>query len=1172
MQQQRGSGKTTVLVERIINKIINEKIDIDKLLIVTFTNAAASEMRQRILEALYTKIEENPESKHLQRQVVLLNKANISTIHSFCLEVIKDYFYEINIASNFRIGDSQEIELLKQETLEEVFENLYEEGNKEYINLVNIYGGYRDDEDLKELILKIYRYSQSMPFPEEWISKSIEKFNLKNKINLDFGKTLWGEILVEYFKEEVLSCIYELQRVSEKLQQELELERYYSVIINDIQNLKTLVNEENTWNDIYIKLSNIKFETWPRQSKTDCDLKENCKEIRDNIKDRIKSLQKRIFIYSSEEANKDIYSMYNVLNSLKNVILFFNKKYQENKKEKNIIDFNDIEHFALKILVKKDENGAYIPTEVAKIYKEKFIEIAIDEYQDSNLVQEYILTTISNNNNIFMVGDVKQSIYKFRGARPELFLEKYDNYELATDNENICKQNTKIQLFQNFRSRKNVLDITNIIFNNIMSKKLGDIEYNQKEYLNCSANYIDPEENENIAGKVELDIIDLIEEDSEETDNEIIEKSEIEAKFVANRIKKLLEEDYYVYDKKYGYRKITYKDIVILLRTTTNIASLYEKELNKLEIPVFSDTSSSYFETEEIQIVLSVLKIIDNPNNDIPLVTVLRSQIGGFTDNDLVEIRLNSKDTSFYEAISNMPEEYENRELKLKINTFLNMLEDWQEKQEYLSLDELIWYLYESTGFYDYINSSPDGELKTANLKLLFEKAKDYETASFKGLYNFINYIDKISKSSGDSLSAKLIGENESVVRIMSIHKSKGLEFPVVFLCGTGKQFNMQDLNQNILLHQDIGFGPKVIDYERKIEYNTLAKEAIRIKLLNETLSEEMRLLYVALTRAKEKLIVTGYDKNLEKSILNKENSISGLDNKIAISTIRKAKTYLDWIELVYLKEKKNLESILEVNFYNKNQIKDINIEQNEELSYKQEIESWKENYKDEYFEKINNLLNWKYKYDESTKIEGKASVSSITKKPEKEIIEITAKPKFLNKTETLNNAEIGTLMHLIMQKLDFKNNYDKKMLNELIQKLIASKIITENQSKYININKILKFTNSEFYKEIQKAKQVYKEQPFYIYLTADEIYKNNIEEKILVQGIIDLYYINKNDEIILVDYKTDYVSNNNGKELIDKYNGQLSIYKKALEQALNKKVEAVYIYSTYLEKEILIC
>ena len=852
-----------MLVERIINKIINQKIDIDKLLIVTFTNAAAAEMRQRILEALYAKIEENPENENLQRQIILLNKANISTIHAFCLEVIKNYFYEINISSNFRIGDTQEIELLKQETLEEVFENLYEENNEQFINLVNTYGGYRDDIDLKELVLKIYNYSQSMPFPEEWINEAIEKFNLKDKIDQDFADTEWGQILVEYFKQEVISCIDELETVSEKLKYELELEKYYSIILEDIQNLKVLLKEENTWDDLYGDLCVLKFATWPRQTKTDCVLKDNCKEIRDGVKDRIKALAKRIFIYSSKEANEDIYNMYVTLKTLEKVILEFSKKYQENKKEKNIIDFNDIEHFALKILVKKDDNGSYIPTDVANNYKEKFVEIAIDEYQDSNLVQEYILTTISNNNNIFMVGDVKQSIYKFRQARPELFLEKYDNYILTQDNKDLCQEDTKIQLFQNFRSRKNVLDLTNVIFNNIMSKKLGDIDYNKSEYLNATANYTKPENNENVAGKVELNIIDLAtEEDEEETENELIEKSEIEAKFVANRIKKLFEENYNVFDKKQGYRKLKYKDIVILLRTTANIANLYEKELNKLEIPVFSDTSSSYFETEEIQIVLALLKIIDNPNNDIPLATVLRSMIGGFTDNELIEIRLNSKDTSFYEAMLNMLENEEQVDIREKVKNFLNTLEKWGQKQEYLSLDEFIWYLYETTGFYDYISTSSNGDLKVANLKLLFEKAKDYEKASFKGLYNFINYVDKISKSSGDAGSAKLIGENEDVIRIMSIHKSKGLEFPVVFLCGTGKQFNMQDLNQNILLHQDIGLGPKLIDYERKIEYNTLAKEAIRIKLLNETLSEEMRLLYVALTRAKEKLIITGYDKN----------------------------------------------------------------------------------------------------------------------------------------------------------------------------------------------------------------------------------------------------------------------------------------------------------------------
>ncbi len=1169
MQQLRGSGKTTVLVERIINKIINEKIDIDKLLIVTFTNAAASEMRERILEAIYAKIDENPDDIHLQKQILLLNKANISTIHAFCLEVIKNYFYEIGISSNFRIGDTSEIELLKQETLEEVFEKLYEENNEEFINLVNVYSGYRDDDSLKELILKIYNYSQSMPFPEEWINESTEKFNLQNKLDEDFSKTLWGKILVEYSLDELKSCRDELEKAFNKLKEEADLEKYYVATSNDIEKFNSIIEKSLNWDELYISVNNLKLEQWPRQAKTDCELKDECKNIRDKVRERIKDLNSKIFICSSNEANSDIYEMYNILKSIQNIIFEFSNKYQENKKDKNIIDFNDIEHYALKILVKKDENGDYVPTEVAKGYREKFVEIAIDEYQDSNLVQEYILTTISNGNNIFMVGDVKQSIYKFRQARPELFLEKYDKYVLAEGDTNECRQNTKIQLFKNFRSRENILALTNIIFENIMSKRLGDIEYDEKEYLNFEAKFEKPSSNILTAGKVELDIIDLAEAEDEETEveNVILEKSEIEAKFVANKINELLNSNLYIFDKKQGYRKVTYKDIVILLRTTAKVASIYEKELNKLELPVFCDSSTSYFETEEIQIILSALKIIDNPNSDIPLVAVLRSNIGGFTDNELVEIRLASKNTSFYEALEEVKNSSEESKLKEKVINFLIMIEDWQKKQEYLSLDELIWYIYESTNYYDFVSSSPNGEIKTANLKLLFEKAKDYEKASFKGLYNFINYIDKISKSSGDTSSAKLIGENENVIRIMSIHKSKGLEFPVVFLCGNGKMFNLQDLNQNILLHQDLGFGPKYINYERKIEYNTLAKEAIRIKGLNEVLSEEMRLLYVALTRAKEKLIITGCDNNLKKSVEGKQNISTTESKKINIVNVRRAKSYLDWLELVYVNNQEKLGDILEVNCINKNEIiEKTTLAEKDEI--KDEFENWKVEDK-KLLEQVDGILSWKYPYLKATKIGAKASVTDIAKGNKKEIVDMIEKPKFLIEDQSLNKAEIGTLIHLIMQKLDFSKEYNEETIEELIQELLASKIINENQAKYIDVEKILTFTKSNLYSEVRKAREIQKEMPFYIYIPSKEIYNDETNEKVLVQGIIDLYYINKNDELILVDYKTDYVEKGNEHELIDKYKGQLEIYKRALEKALNRKVEAVYIYSIYLGKEI---
>lgn len=741
----------------MINKIIKEKIDINQLLIVTFTNAAASEMREKILEAIYKKIEEEPENKNLQKQIVLLNDANISTIHSFCLEVIKNYFYEIGISPNFRIGDNAEIKLLKQETLEEVFEELYEEENKDFIKLVDTYCGYRNDNQLRELVLKIYNYSQSMPFPMEWISENVDKFNITNKN--DFSQTEWGKLLIKNFKEEAQSAATALKTVKNELKEDSELEKYYITILEDIEKIEKLLKQDS-WDDIYNLICNLQFEKWPISRKIQSELKDKSKQIRDKVEKPIKDFRDTIFIYKSKEAIEDIYDMYKILNILEKVILKFSNKYQENKKEKNIIDFSDIEHFALKILVKKDENDNYIPTEVAKIYKEKFKEIAIDEYQDSNLVQEYILTTISNGKNIFMVGDVKQSIYKFRQARPELFLQKYNSYKMPDEATNECKENTKIQLFQNFRSRSSVLDITNLVFDNIMSMDLGGIEYNEKEYLNKGTEFKEATQELNVAGKAELNIIDLKKEDEEkeeEAEEKILEKSEMEAKAVANRIRKLFEDNYCVYDKKEGYRKATFKDIVILLRTTSDTAKVYEKELTQNGFPTFTDTGSNYFETEEIQIILSVLKIIDNPNNDIPLVTVLRSPIGGFTDNELIEIRLEERNGLFYQALETTKEKSQNLELKNKVNKFLNMLNDWQLKQEYLSLDELIWYIYESTNYYNFVSSKPNGELKTANLKLLFEKAKDYEKASFKGLYNFINYIDKISKGSDDMGSAKLI-------------------------------------------------------------------------------------------------------------------------------------------------------------------------------------------------------------------------------------------------------------------------------------------------------------------------------------------------------------------------------------------------------------------------------
>jgi len=1167
-----GSGKTAVLVERIINKIINENIDIDKLLVVTFTNAAAAEMRERILDAIYKQIELNPENSNLQRQITLLNKASICTIHSFCLDVIRNNFYEINVSPNFKIGDTTEIELLKYDVLEELFESKYEEKNQEFVELINTYTNYRSDDSLKELILNIYNFIQSSPFPEEWIEEKVEEFNILN-LEEDFSRTKWGKILLREANETIENSLKTLEKTKRELGKFPELFKFYSSIINDIEKLENLNKNLNLWEKAYETINELTFEKWPIDKKVVLEEKETAKEQRDKVKKEINKLRDSIFICSSHEANKDISEMYNVLLALKNIVLDFKKLFEEKKAEKNIIDFNDIEHLALKILVKKDEKGKIVPTEVAKKYMDKFSEIAIDEYQDSNLVQEYILTSISNGRNMFMVGDVKQSIYKFRQACPELFLEKYETYKKIDEfdvgagpvsAQEKISNSLKIQLFKNFRSRENVLKYTNIIFENIMSKKLGDINYTEEEFLNLGASYPESKGTEH---NIEINIIDLNEEDEEEQseENEIVENIMVEAKLVAKKIQDLINSKYKVYDRKLGYRDIEYKDIVILLRSTSDKAEIYEKELSKLEIPVFSDSNSSYLETPEIQTVINLLKIIDNPMQDIPLVSILRSPIAKFTDDELILIRAGRENKTFYESLLEA-KEIVDKSLKNKIQAFLNMLEEFKSANEYLPLNELIWKIYEDTDYLNIVTLMKNGEIKSANLKMLFEKAKQYENASFKGLFNFILFIDKIKTSSGDIGAAKLIGENANVVRIMSIHKSKGLEFPVVFLSETGKKFNLQDLNESILMHQKLGFGPKRINYKKSIEYNTTAKEALKNIIKNETISEEMRVLYVALTRSKEKLIITGRVPKLEKFQKEKEELIMMNNAKITPFMLKKYKSYLDWFILVYLKNKEILNNILEINEYKIKDIlkKDETVEK-EKLDIKELINN---NIDEKEVEKIKETLNWKYNKKEATKFISKTSVSEIKKielEDKYEYGKINLEPKFLSKEKSnLTSSEKGTLMHLILQKLDFTKEQD---LENLLKELLKNNIIDELEFKNVQIKKIEKFLKSDLAIRIKKAKEIHKEEPFYINIFANEIYDTELKDKILVQGVIDLYFIDREGKIVLVDYKTDYVDTE--EELAKKYVIQLSLYKRALENALNKKVDEVYIYSTHLEKEI---
>ena len=1238
-----GSGKTSVLVERIVNKIINDGVDIDKILVVTFTNAAASEMRQRLMDAIYAKIDEKPNDQNLQRQLMLINKANISTIHSFCLNVIRNNFFEIGISNNFRVADSTEIEIMKQEVIEDIFDDEYESQNKDFTKLLDKYASYNDDSKLKELILRIYEFIQSDPFPDKWLQNAVESYNIKyeeksniedikleqalskdeanlnkqNDINTitDFSNTNWGKIIVDKVKETLQDCKINLEAAIQEVDTYPNLIDFISVLKTDLQDVEQI--QTNLWDKLYQDLNSKAWQSWPRKSKMseeEKEAKERAKAIRDLAKANFTDLQKIVRTNSKETVN-DINAMYTTLKAIQNLVLKFEKEFAKRKREKNIVDFNDIEHLALKILVDDDGN----PTEIAKKYD--FNEIEIDEYQDSNSVQEYILNSVSNGHNIFMVGDVKQSIYKFRQANPKLFMSKYNEYKLPETEKatsslekhtNVTelnfaknrdvKQNTKILLYKNFRSRKNILDITNLVFNNIMSKKLGEIEYTEEEALNLGASFDEP----TIDCETELNIIETNDEickmknsildaenslnneavenvtNTETEDYEVIENAALEARLVAKKIKEL---------NKAG---VPYKNMTILLRSPKSVANIYEKELMDAEIPVFSDITTEYLNTIEIDTVMSLLKIIDNPLQDIPFVTVLRSEIGGFTDNELIEIRLVDRNISYYRAFEKAKDSNEIRpELKEKITQFANLLKELKEEEKTKPLDELIWDIYNKTGYYHYVGLMPDGTLRQANLKKLFEKAREYEKISLKGLFNFILFMEKVGTSSGSIDSARIIGENDDVVRIMSIHKSKGLEFPIVFLCNANKKFNLKDMNEKIVLDNNLGIGANyIVD---GIEIPTIAKDAIKIKANKEAISEEMRVLYVALTRAKEKLIIVGTSDNVEKKLGEKIDEINKYykftkPEKLNPKLVEKYKTYLDWLELVY---KYNDNSFMNLNIVNKTELTGEefqNKEQEENRKHKaeiiKEINEHKINKKE--YEKIDKMLNYTYEYEKDVELPTKTSVTALktlrsnknAKIQELDIDPISEKyayeeydiskrkvPSFAQ-DKKLSGARRGTIVHLILSKIT--NEQSLNEVSNLIEKLVARNAITEEEKSLIDMKIIENYLNSKLYNEILQAKEVHRETPFYLNINSGEIYEGT-NEPILVQGVMDLYFISKDDELVLVDYKTDYIKENAEKELKEKYKSQLDLYKRALEKALKRKVDKAFIYSTSLNECIVV-
>lgn len=1202
-----GSGKTAVLVERIIRMITrrDQSFDIDRLLVVTFTNAAAAEMRERIGKAIESALEREPDNNELQKQLVLLNRASITTIHSFCLGIIRNNFHRLNLDPSFRVSDETENLLLKLEALEELLEKRYTQENitDDFLAFVESYSSDKDDKNIENIILELYQFSMSMPWPEEFLNNSCEAFKVSGDYNFD--ETMFGKYIVSEIKEFIPFFVKQYEKALSILEEDSLLkESYYENLINEYNTVKAFKDIHQSFSSYREGFLNVNFGTLKRLKKgADKERAEEIKKLRASVKDKINKLCEEYFYFSDEELREELLDLYPKMKILTELVLEFKELYSEKKKSRGIIDFNDIEHFALKLLceVRKEK---LIPTDVAISLKEKFEEVLIDEYQDSNLVQEVIMKMVSRSEsekpNLFMVGDIKQSIYRFRQAKPELFLEKYNSYEVDKG------INIKILLFKNFRSRKEILNGINYIFKSIMSQKLGELEYSDIEALNPGVefeSYVG--EDHLVGGPIELNIINkkpksLPDEVQDECD-EVIEEIDsitLEAKLVSQKIKTLIYGDkdtkaFKVYDKnlKY-YRNVEYKDIVVLLRATSNTSDIFVEEFKNNRIPVYSDSNSGYFENVEVQLILSLLQIIDNPLQDIPFASVLRSPIGGFSAEELVDIRNVYKKGYFFDAFRHIENEIEvnmEQKLKEKCNKFLKKLREYREISIHKTLVELLWYLYRDSGYYNFVGALNNGEQRQGNLRMLLYRAKAYENTSYKGVFNFINFINKLKLSSGDMGSAKLLGESDNVVRIMSIHKSKGLEFPVVFLCRSDKQFNLRDLSSRILFHHQFGFGPQYVNFEKRYSYDTIFKQCIKNITKSETLSEEMRILYVALTRAKEKLIITGSVNDIEKSVEKYGEALKEDNLKLSKELLLKGKSYLDYIcysiirhndgtvfrDLININEGKIIgdDSKFLIKLINREEIlKNVstveNNENNEKINIKELLLRIEKEENSDIYNEIHRRLSYKYPYEYLSKIPSSVTVSEIKRKYYDDdnessqiyIPKLNKKPRFLEEKKGLTASEKGTALHTVMQHIDLTKNISIEYVKNAMDKMVNDYIITEEERKYISPEKVVNFFNSALGKRLLSSKRVYREFPFLIRVDASEIH-NEVEtgnEKVIVQGIIDVFF-EEEGEIVLIDYKSDYV--NEADEIKNKYNVQIQYYKRALEMITKKKVKESFIY-----------
>ena len=1188
-----GSGKTSVLVERIVGMVTDETkpIDVDKLLIVTFTKAAAAEMRTRLYKRLLQAAEEHPDNKHIRRQLTLIGQAHVQTIDSFCSYVLRNYFHTINLDPGFRTGDEGELALLERDVLEDLMEQKYEEASPEFIHMMEYFVTEKMDNAFLDTILKIYKFSQSSPNPDKWLDACVAPYRIKTAEELNAAD--WNRNFLQICKQTVTEYQADYQEMM-TLVRDPEGPGYLDTFLTEEGRIFDGLLRAQTYEDYYNALAQVTFKTKPRAKKGDefsPELGDRVSAIRDSYKSGIKELQGE-FAIPVEAVLEDLSVAAPAVEELIHTVRTFSENLSAEKQRLGVISFSDGEHLALKILW-DEAKGA--PTAVAEAIAEEFEEILIDEYQDSNYLQETILRAVSKErdgrHSIFMVGDMKQSIYRFRMACPDLFVEKYNRFDAAE--EEPTENGQKIELNANFRSRPEVTDAVNHVFKRVMRHEVGQIDYTSKEALYPKGTFaetelptagtaellllcksdetIAPAADDSTASATDGTTAPATDDPEAQEEQKDLSNAELEAEMIAAEIKKLVdkEQGLYIQEREKGYRKASYKDIVILMRSLT-YGPVFADILASHGIPCYVDRKTGFFDTSEIRLALNFLRVIDNPIDDVAMAAVLMSPICNFTPEDMVTIRTDAGEWTPANGLYGLLKEFlykarkmpERAELLEKVENVWAILEFFRVKSRDLSLPGLLRLIYRETNMLNFYGAMPGGERRVANLNHLITRAADYENLCYTGVFNFVRYIEKKRELNADEGEVSTAGENEDLVRIVTIHGSKGLEYPVVFVANTHRKFNTSDANASIILHQDMGVGIGAVRLDERTETNTYYKHVMGKMSKRESYGEELRVLYVAMTRAKEKLYLTGVTKDLPDPLYD--------ERPVATKDIMGGNCYLKWC----LRSLTEDAPIKVRTVYEKNLAPAIPEIATEPAETRFLDDVMAEPFPKAISEEIEAMLSFDYHIDDLSDVPASMSVSALKQAamhagddPDDERV-FRAKPMVYDNRDLITGAALGTLYHRVMEKM-----IPGETAADGIDRMTALGLTSELEKSTIDTTKVDGFWQSELGNRFRMAFEAgkgFREKQFIIALPIEtvlpSVHVKDPEETVMIQGVVDMYF-EEPDGLVLVDYKTDRVSNED--VLTMRYRTQLEYYAKALEMLTGKTVKEKWIYSFALEKEI---